>query len=118
MGRRKSEEASADYFSTSSIDNEPKEPKPAKGLVLDNDDHEEAVDELMLCSMPEKFKFKLVLALQGADGGIAKHEIPVIAGEAPKERIEELLNKDINSKWFLEKLHAVAGKQLFRPQPN
>jgi len=103
-----------DYRSSSSIDNPPREPKKGKKdkqiEMFDSDEHEDDVSQLLSNTIPDRFNVELKLTLKGCSGISKAHTIPIVAGEAPSERIEEVLRKNLTSEYFLNKLRAVVGK--------
>jgi hypothetical protein len=57
------------------------------------------------------WKFKLELTVMDGVGG--RDKLTVIQGEAPAERIEELVCGAVHSKRFLRKLRGTVGEPLF-----
>ncbi len=105
-----------EYFSDSSIDKPPREPKkPKKGQqsLIEEDEHEENVNQYLATQVPELFNFKLTLSLAATTGNTNPHTIPVACGdEIPHERIEEILTKQFNSDSFKRKLRAIVGEPV------
>lgn len=104
------ESAVDEYFSDSTIDNPPREPKEPKqdGLFAD-EAHEKTVEDFLSVNTPAAFEFKLTLALKATEGNTNIITIPVAAGKAPSEMIEQLMDKTFQSERFRKILRSIIG---------
>ncbi len=74
-----------------------------------SEEHEDDVELLLSEKRPSKFDFRLDLKLKA---GNLNHSVPIAAGRCYGDRIEEILEKTLNSDWFKERLRAIVGSPL------
>jgi hypothetical protein len=103
---------SKEYVSDSSIDKPPREPRMKQEELFDEDEHEQSVEMLLSEAIPDEFEIELKLTLKGCSGNKKPHTIPIVAGKAPADRIEEVIQRNVDSTWFVRKLRAVIGEPL------
>lgn len=68
---------------------------------------EAEVQAILDSDRPDKFEVKLELKLKA---GNLTHAVPILWGILPGERIEDILQKQINARWFKERLRAIVGE--------
>jgi hypothetical protein len=100
MGRARkdmAEQASQEYFSGSTIDRPPQEPKQQS--IGGGDAEDESEDD---AGDPTKVKIKCVLK-------IGDHAIPIAIGKCPKDLVEETIFHEIQTTKYIDVLRAVVG---------
>lgn len=115
MGKKKftvlkdlSDEKDQTYVSGSTIDDPPREMFEAEF----NEDGQAVIPgtEAEGDSYETKYKFSLALTI---NAGFGAEKLIVVSGEAPAERIEEIMGQGLKAKRFLRKLRGVIGEPLF-----
>lgn len=100
------------YSSKSSIDRPPNgKDAPEQEELFDSDEHDEDVDNFLASQRPDSWKFELTLTLAPKKGK-GTHKVPVCSGCAYGDRIEELLEKGMDSLYFKERLRSIIGEPL------
>jgi hypothetical protein len=109
LSKINTKEASDDYFSSSSIDNPPREPKAKKGKqekLPGAEEHEEKTEEFLEENGPVKVKYSLALTIKSDSGDTVIKFGPY---EAFPEQLEDHVTKQINSKYFKSRMRAAAA---------
>lgn len=99
---------SDDYFSSSTIDSPPREPRKGskQSKIAAVEDNEQETEEFLQENGPVKVKYSLALTLKSDSGDTIIKFGPY---EAFPEQLEDHINKQFNSKYFKNRIKSAAA---------